>query len=128
MRAFNLVPLLFLPVAWSIPAGEFQEVLGELADLPELESIWADISTEAAHAAHAWTSVEKTIQKGEEKIEQWVEEGKEFVKQDGLVCECLKRPLRPRWLSTRVQTSSSRIPRSRTTSSGSLTLLCVMSL
>ena len=69
MRAFNLVPLLFLPVAWSIPAEEFQEVLGELADLPELESIWADISTEAAHAAHAWTSVEKTIQKGEEKIE-----------------------------------------------------------
>ena len=128
MRAFNLVPLLFLPVAWSIPAGEFQEVLGELADLPELESIWADISTEAAHVAHAWTGVEKTIQKGEEKVEQWIEEGKEFVKQNGLVCECPKRSVRPRWLSTRVQTSSSRIPRSRTTSSGSLTLLCVMSL
>ena len=125
MRAFNLVPLLFLPVAWSIPAGEFQEVLGELADLPELESIWADISTEAAHA---WTSVEKTIQKGEEKVEQWAEEGKEFVKQNGLVCECLKRPLRPRWLSTRVQTSSSRIPRSRTTNSESPTLRCATSL
>ena len=92
MRAFSLVPLLFSSVAWAIPAGEFQEVLGGLADLPELDSLLSDISTKAAHAAHAWPGVEKTIHNGEEKVEQWVQEGKEFVKQNGLVCEWLRRP------------------------------------
>lgn len=90
MRAFGLLSLLSLPLVWCSPTGDFQNVLGGLGDLADLD-ILSDIAQGAAHAAQVATqrkgALEDTLRKTEQKVEQWVSDGTEFVKQNGLVCK-----------------------------------------
>ena len=89
MRVFSLLPLLSLPLVWSLPSNEFQEVLNDLGSL-EFDLL-SGIAKEAVQAAEALTGkfedVKETVRKGQEKLEQWAEDGKEFVRQNGMVCK-----------------------------------------
>lgn len=79
MKAFALVSLLFVPAALAVPAGELQVALGEFGDLTG--GALSGIAKGIEHVA------EGVLHNGKERIHQWVEDGKEFVKQNGLVCE-----------------------------------------
>lgn len=85
MRVFSLLPLLSLPLAWSLPANEFQNVLSGFGEQLELLS---EVVKGAVHVAEVATEhLDHALHKGQDKVEQWTSEGKEFVKQNGLVCE-----------------------------------------
>jgi cathepsin A (carboxypeptidase C) len=84
MKAFALVSLLFVPAALAVPALELQSVLGEVDALSS--GVFGGIAKGIERVA------EGIFHDGKEKVEQWVEEGKEFVKQNGLVCEWLSSP------------------------------------
>ncbi|KAF7795558.1 hypothetical protein EIP86_006720 [Pleurotus ostreatoroseus] len=94
MRVFSLLPLLSLPLVWSLPSNEFQEVLNDLGSL-EFDLL-SGIAKEAVQAAEALTGkfedVKETVRKGQEKFEQWAEDGKEFVRQNGMVYELVTHP------------------------------------
>ena len=79
--------MLSLPLAWSVPANEFQTILDGLGDLPDVAAVLNDIVEETVHAAQALHRPGHIMQEGEEKVEQWLSNGKEFVKQDGLTCK-----------------------------------------
>ena len=81
MKAFALVPLLFIPAALAVPASELQTVLGEVDALSG--GVFGGIAKGVEHLA------EGIFHDGKQKVEQWTEEGKDFVKQNGLVCEWL---------------------------------------
>lgn len=89
MRVFRLLPLLSIPLVWSLPSNELQDVLNELGSLQF--DLLGDIAKEVVQATEAIAQkldhAQDTIRKGQEKVEQWAEDGKQFVKQDGLVCE-----------------------------------------
>ena len=80
MRALTLLPLLYIHSALAAPSSDGQIVLGEAAALvdalregflPKAENDVANVINNAEH---------------EDKAETWEEKGKEFVKQNGLVC------------------------------------------
>ena len=72
MRALSatLLPLLAAAAVLSVPTGD-QHVLDDLSR----------ISKDWQHAT------QDTIRKGGEHIKQWVEDGKEFIKQHDITCE-----------------------------------------
>ena len=96
MKAFALVSLLFVQAALAVPAADLQTVLGEL-DLSG--GVFGGIAKGIEHA------VEGILHDGKDRIEKWAEDGKEFVKQNGLVCEWLLPPMLTTVLTPR-QTSS----------------------
>lgn len=79
MKAFTLIPLLFLPASWAIPTSDFQTVLGEVGDLSG--GVLSGIAKGIEHV------VEDALRSGQETVEQWMQEGKDFVKQNGIVCK-----------------------------------------
>ena len=84
MRAFALIPLLFIPATWAVPASDLQAVLAEVGDLSG--GVFGGIAKGIEQVAGG------VFNKATEKVEQWVHDGKEFIKQDGLVCECSASP------------------------------------
>ena len=111
MRAFALIPLLFVPASWAVPASDLQAVLAEVGDLSG--GIFGGIAKGIEHVA------EGVFTKGKERVEQWVHDGREFVKQDGLVCEYASRRREARLTcatARRLQTNSLPVRRSRTIS------------
>ncbi|THG96311.1 hypothetical protein EW026_g5506 [Hermanssonia centrifuga] len=85
MRISSLLPLLLAPAAWAVPASEFQNVLGELGDLTGL---FNDLGEQ-----QVTQRLKGTFDKSKEHAEQWVHEGKDFVRQNGLVYELVTHPL-----------------------------------
>ena len=76
----TLLPLLYIHSAFAAPSSDGQIVLGEasaLVDalregfLPKVENDMPNVINSAEH---------------EDEVETWEEKGKEFVKQNGLVC------------------------------------------
>ncbi|KAJ3554633.1 hypothetical protein NM688_g3005 [Phlebia brevispora] len=94
MRVFSLLPLLSIPLTWSLPASEFQTVLNELGDL-DLELL-SDFNAEVQHAVevaterldHYSSALRKTLQ----TVETSSSHGKDFITQDGLVYELVTSP------------------------------------
>jgi hypothetical protein len=77
MRGLALLPLLALSAA-AVPANELQAILGELGGYTDLSNnILGGIAK----------GVERVAHKAEETVEQWLDSGREFVKQNGLTCE-----------------------------------------
>jgi hypothetical protein len=77
MRALTLLPLLFIHSAFAAPASDAQIVLGE--------------TTAVVDVYPGGKGVETVIHQGgnvssEDEVETWVEEDREYVKQNGLVC------------------------------------------
>jgi cathepsin A (carboxypeptidase C) len=85
--AIILLPLLSLSTSLASPTGE-QIVLGlsEPTRHPVLSS------ADALHAVNEWLDdAKKAILKGKENLEKWYHDGKEFIKQNELLCERLSR-------------------------------------
>ncbi|GJE97833.1 serine carboxypeptidase [Phanerochaete sordida] len=83
MKAFALIPLLFAPAALAVPAADLQTALGEF-DLSG--GILSGIAKGVEHAA------EGLFSHGKAQVEKFVENGKQFVKQNGLVYELVTSP------------------------------------
>jgi len=82
MKAWTtLLPLLYIGSAFAAPASDAQIVLGEAAALVDTLREGFVSTVENDIVTH---NVEY-----EDKVETWVENSKEFVKQNGLVCTCL---------------------------------------
>ena len=83
MRALTLLPLLYIHSALSAPASDAQIVLGETAALSDTlrDSL---VSTEEKVIGAVIHNVENISY--EDKVETWVEEDREYLKQNGLVC------------------------------------------
>jgi len=82
MRALPLLPLLFIHSAFAAPASDAQIVLSE--------------TTPLVHGYTEGKDVAAVIHDGNvsfnDEVETWVEEDKEYVKQNGLVCTSFQRP------------------------------------
>jgi hypothetical protein len=84
MRALTLLPLLYIRSALTAPASDAQIVLGETAAL--VDTLRGLVSTEG-NVIHNVEDVSY-----EDKVETWVEEDREYVKQNGLVCASFQYP------------------------------------
>lgn len=87
MRTLRLLLLLFIHSAFAAPAGDAQVVLGETTALVDtLGHVYTegkDVGTVIHHAGNV---------SSEDEVETWVEEDREYVKQNGLVCTFFQRP------------------------------------
>jgi len=83
MKAWTLLPLLYIRSAFAAPASDVQIVLGDAAALFDTsrEGFVSTVENDVATVIH---NIEY-----EDKVETWVENSKEFVKQNGLVCTSL---------------------------------------
>lgn len=88
MKVLTLLPFV-LPVILAAPTGEEQAFLSDItaySDLTgsiQLGGISGEIIQGVQHIVHGADGAEKVT----EKVEQWFEDDKEFVKQNGLVCK-----------------------------------------
>ena len=80
MRALTLLPLLYIHSAFAAPPSDGQIVLGKAPALVDAlrEGFVPKVEHDVATVIHNGEN--------EDKVETWVEKGKEFVKQNGLVC------------------------------------------
>lgn len=83
MRALTLLPLLYIHSALSAPASDAQIVLGETAALADALR-GSLVPTEENVIGADIHNIENVSY--EDKVETWVEEDREYVKQNGLVC------------------------------------------
>ena len=83
MRALTLLPLLYIHSALSAPASDAQIVLGETAALADALR-GSLVPTDENVIGADIHNVENVSY--EDKVETWVEEDREYVKQNGLVC------------------------------------------
>ncbi len=89
MRALTLLPLLYIHSAFAAPANDAQIVLGEAAALVD--------TLQGGHLSTGGNVVGTVIHdaanvSSEDEMETWVEEDREYVKQNGLVCMYFQRP------------------------------------
>ena len=106
-----LVPLLSLSTALASPTGE-QVVLG-------LERLTSKL--DAAHAVDEWLDdAKKAILRGKHNLEKWIHDGKEYIKQNELLCTLAAAQGPVHEPDEAAQTSLFRILHSRTTNCESL--------
>jgi len=89
MKALTFLPLLFIHSAFAAPASGAQVVLGETSALVDtlrgghIYTEGKDVGTVIHDAGNV---------SSEDEVETWVEEDREYVKQNGLVCTSFQRP------------------------------------
>jgi hypothetical protein len=80
MKVLTLLPFV-LPAVFAAPAGEGQTLLGDIVGYSDLAGgIFGELVKGVEHLVYG---AEEVV----EKVDQWFEGGKEFIKQNGLVCE-----------------------------------------
>ena len=80
MRAFCLLlPILSLPSVLAVPTSE-QVILGDVR--PFSGNAFDDVTQDFLN------DTKKVILKGKTNMQKWFHDGKEFIKQNGLMCEC----------------------------------------
>jgi hypothetical protein len=79
MRGLALLPLLAIPAARAVPANELQVLLSELG------TGYNDIASLVA--GKVAEGVAQVLNGAEEKLDTWMHDGQEFIKQGGLTCE-----------------------------------------
>ena len=89
MRALTLLQLLFIRSAFAAPASDAQIVLGETTAVVD--------TLRGGHVYTEGKDVGTVIHNAgfvsfEDEVETWVEEDREYVKQNGLVCTSFQRP------------------------------------
>jgi hypothetical protein len=121
MKTLCLLPLLLSSKVLAVPS---QTVLGDLGDLSAYtDTVFHDIAKGAKSIAH------NVLEKSKDRVEQWMADGKSFVKQHDLVCESQYPSMyRVATEMTVTQMNSSRILRLRTISYVLGTLSCAMRL
>jgi hypothetical protein len=85
MRALTLLPLLYIHSALTAPASDAQIVLGETAAL--VDTLRGGLVSTEGNVIHKVENVSY-----EDKVETWVEEDRDYVKQNGLVCASFQCP------------------------------------
>jgi hypothetical protein len=81
MKVLTLLPFI-LPGILAAPTAEEQTLLSDVIGYSDLTGgIFGEFVKAVEHIIH---SGEEVVEKN---VEQWFEDGKEFVKQNGLVCE-----------------------------------------
>jgi hypothetical protein len=84
LRALTLLPLVYIPTLLAAPATDVQIVLGETVSIVDTLHNGLSYSEEKNGAvldvAYDGTSTDAN------KAQTWFEEGKEFLKQNGLTC------------------------------------------
>ena len=84
MRALTLLPLFFIRSAFAAPASDAQVALGQTTAVDTLRG------------GHVHTEGKDVIPSGnissEDEVETWLEEDREYVKQNGLVCTSFQLP------------------------------------
>ncbi|KIM82260.1 hypothetical protein PILCRDRAFT_820643 [Piloderma croceum F 1598] len=86
MKVLTLLPFV-LPAVFAAPAGEGQTLLGDIVGYSDLAGgIFGELVKSVEHLVYG---AEEAV----EKVEQWFEGGKEFIKQNGLVYELVSHPL-----------------------------------
>jgi hypothetical protein len=83
MRALTLLPLLYIHSALAAPASDAQVFLGENAVVDTLHG--GHVSTTEGNNVVTVTHDAGNVSP-EDEVETWVEEDREYVKQNGLVC------------------------------------------
>ncbi|OAX40538.1 hypothetical protein K503DRAFT_601654 [Rhizopogon vinicolor AM-OR11-026] len=78
-KVFSLISLALIPAIFAAPAEEAQVILGETDPIQR-------------SGLHHLQGVEGIINKGNEIAHQWVEDGKQFIKQHGLTYEMVVHP------------------------------------
>ena len=86
MRALTLLPLFYIPIALAAPGRDHdaQTVLGESAALVDAVQEGFAYGNNNHVVGPVVHNVGNALP--EDKVETWSEEGKEFMKQNGLVC------------------------------------------
>ena len=86
MRALTLLPLLYIPIALAAPGRDHdaQMVLGESATL--VDAVQEGFAYGNNNHVDGPVVHNGGNALSEDKVETWSEEGKEFMKQNGLVC------------------------------------------
>ncbi|KAJ6614660.1 carboxypeptidase C [Mycena sp. CBHHK59/15] len=85
MKALTIIlPLLSFPTSFASPTGE-QIVLGGTSRVPGL--------SDGVYAVNEWLGdAKKAILNGKKEMEKWYHDGKEFIKQNGLLYELISHP------------------------------------
>jgi hypothetical protein len=85
MKVLALLPLLYIHSALAAPPSDVQIVLGQAAALVDAlrEGFVSTVENDVATVVH------NTEYK--DRVESWVENGKEFVEQNGLTCTSFHR-------------------------------------
>jgi len=79
MKVLTLLPFL-LPAVFAAPASEGQILLGDIVEYSDLTGgIFGELVKGVEHLVYG---AEEVVEK-----EQWFDGGKEFIRQNGLVCE-----------------------------------------
>ncbi len=87
MRNALLLPLLSIPAALAVPSPEFQTVLNSFQDIDQLSTLTGGIFGNVRHGLEAaMDRVEKVILDGQGVVENWFEDGREFIKQYDIEC------------------------------------------
>ena len=84
MRGYFIVPALLATSALAYPASE-QTILGDLR-LPSFDTFVSKESFKGI-ANDFLSEADKLILKGKKNMDKWVHDGKQFIKQNGLLCE-----------------------------------------
>ncbi len=87
MRALTLLPLLYIHSALAAPASDAQFVLGETAAIVDTLRGGHVSTTEGSNVGTVTHNAGNVS--SEDEVETWVEEDREYVKQNGLVCKSL---------------------------------------
>ena len=89
MKVLTLLPLLYVHSVLAAPASDAQIVLGETAAVahPFGEGLVSAEENDVSTTIHKFEDVSY-----DDKAETWSEKGREFVKQNGLVCTSFHFP------------------------------------
>ncbi|KAH9996036.1 Alpha/Beta hydrolase protein [Russula vinacea] len=91
MRALTFLPLLYIHSALTAPASDVQIVLGETAALAD--TLRGGLVSTEGNVIGSGVHIENDLH--EDKVETWVEEDREYVKQNGLVYEVVTHSALP---------------------------------
>ena len=83
MKVLHLLPFLLTAHVFAAPG---QTVLGDLGEL-DLSDFGVDASKFKNIAKSAKTVAHNSLEKYKHKVQQWAEDGKEYVKQYDMVCK-----------------------------------------
>ncbi|KAK7695137.1 hypothetical protein QCA50_002327 [Cerrena zonata] len=93
MKILALFPLFIAPSVWAVPASELQAILNNLDEISDVTNaatanLFGGIAKGIGYAVdYAQEVLHDGLHLGKETLDKWADEGREFVKQDGLVYE-----------------------------------------
>ena len=94
MKVLALLPFFIVPKVWAVPASELSALLNNLDEYSDITNaattnLFGGIVKGIGHTVdYAQEVLHDGLHLGKETLDKWAQDGREFVKQDGLVCMC----------------------------------------